>query len=110
MAKKPKIDTLIFFLQVTTRVFLVWAYHLFDDASDARDFSMHSRRGHTSESYRLVYENNPTDSMSDQHSPALTTTSVKPSTPAKRGQKSHGVHLGFSFLVLLLTAILSVLE
>ena len=46
-----------FFLQVTTRVFLVWAYHLVDDASDARDFSMHSRRGHTSESYRLVYEN-----------------------------------------------------
>ena len=99
-----------FFLQVTTRVFLVWAYHLVDDASDARDFSMHSRRGHTSESYRLVYENNPTDSMSDQRSRSIRmTSSPKPSTPAKRGQKSLGVHLGFSSLVILLTTVLRVL-
>jgi len=94
---------------VTTRVFLVWAYHLVDDANDPRDFSMHSRRGHTSESYRLVYENNPTDSMSDQHSRTIMTSSPKPSTPAKRGQKSLGVHLGFSFLVISSTAVLSVL-
>lgn len=102
-------NTLVFFLQVTTRVFLVWAYHLVDDANDPRDFSMHSRRGHTSESYRLVYENNPTDSMSDQHSRTIMTSSPKPSTPAKRGQKSLGVHLGFSFLVISSTAVLSVL-
>ena len=100
---------LFFSLQVTTRVFLVWAYHLVDDANDPRDFSMHSRRGHTSESYRLVYENHPTDSMSDQHSPSTMTTSPKPSTPAKRGQKSLGVHLGFSSLVILLTTVLIIL-
>lgn len=102
-------NTLFFLMQVTTRVFLVWAYHLVDDAGDPRDFSMHSRRGHTSESYRLVYENNPTDSISDQHNRTIMTSSPKPSTPAKRGQKSLGVHLGFSSLVILLTTVWSFL-
>jgi len=94
---------------VTTRVFLVWAYHLVDGARDPTDFSMHSRRDHTSESYRLVYEDNPTDTMSDKHSRTVMATSPKPSTPATRGQKSLGVHLGFSFLMILLITVLSVL-
>ena len=94
---------------MTTRVFVVWAYHLDDDANDPTDFSMHSRRGHTRESYRLVYENNPTDSMADQHSRPVVTSSPKLSTPATRGKKSLGAHLGFSFPMILLTIVLSVL-
>ena len=99
----------IAFLQVTTQVFLVWAYHLVDGARDPTDFSMHSRRDHTSESYRLVYENSPTDTMSDKHSRTVMVTSPKPSTPAIRGQNSLGVRLGFSFLIILITTVLSVL-
>lgn len=87
----------------------MWAYHLVDGARDPTDFSMHSRRDHTSESYRLVYENNPTETLSDRHSRTVMTTSPKPSTPAKRGQKSLGVRLGFSFLMILLTTVLNIL-
>ena len=58
----------------------------------------------------VSYENNPTDSMSDQRNRSIRmTSSPKPSTPAKRGQKSLGVHLGFSSLVILLTTVLRVL-
>ncbi|KAL9968433.1 hypothetical protein ACROYT_G026810 [Oculina patagonica] len=95
---------------VTTRVFLVWAYHLVDDASDPHDFSMHSRRSHTSESYRLVYENTHTDTTSDQNSQAIMASSPGPSTPAttRTRRKSFGCQLGLSFLTISLANVLSI--
>lgn len=102
----------VFFLQVTTRVFIVWAYHLVDDASDPHDFSMHSRRGHTSESYRLVYENIPTRTITGQDSLPIVTSSPGPSTPApttKTKRKSFGFKLGFSFLTISLASVFSIL-
>ena len=93
-------------------MYLVWAYHLVDDASDPYDFSMHSKMGYTSESYRLVYENTPTRGTvtSGQDSQAVMPSSpaepTKPPTTAR--QKSFGFHLSFSFLTIALAAAFSI--
>ena len=92
-------------MQVTTRVFLVWAYNVEDDASDPSSFSMHSRKSHSREFHRLVFETFPTASTEDN--PSI----LNPNTPALgtlRPAKANGFQLKFNMLVISLATFLSV--
>ncbi|KAJ7391919.1 DBH-like monooxygenase protein 1 [Desmophyllum pertusum] len=96
---------------VGTRVFLVWAYHFVDDASDPSSFSMHSRRNHTSESHQLVFETVPTMLTNHEYSRTVLTSSPEPSSPAApRPAKSFGLQVDFSFLTISFVTVLHVLS
>lgn len=98
-------------LQETTRVFLVWAYHDVDDASNPRMFSMHTRRNHSMGSFHILYANsNPMISTqgtktAERESEPSTARPVRVTAKVK----SLGIHLGGSFLIISFLTILNFL-
>ena len=47
---------ILFHLQMSTRVFIVWAYQEMDDVNNPRMFSMHTRKGYSWETQILAIE------------------------------------------------------
>ena len=47
---------ILFHLQISTRVFIVWAFQEIDDVNDPRMFSMHTRKGYSRETQILAIE------------------------------------------------------
>lgn len=47
---------ILFHLQISTRVFIVWAFQEMDDVNNPRMFSMHTRKGYSRETQILAIE------------------------------------------------------
>lgn len=84
--------------QVTTRVYLVWAYHTTEDASNPNMFGKHSHRNHTMEALQIVFTG--MDMLSTPPQPTAGVTTRPPSS---------GLQLCISFLSISVASILSIL-
>jgi len=84
---------------VTTRVYLVWAYHETQDASDPNMFGKHTYRNYTMETYQIVFEGLDIPSTPPQTTPAMTTRPTSSALP-----------LGVSFLSISMASVLNILE
>lgn len=84
---------------VTTRVYLVWAYHETQDASDPTMFGKHSYRNYTMETHQIVFEGMDMPSTP----PAQPTTEMTTTPP------SSGLQLSISFLSIPMASILNIL-
>lgn len=51
---------------MTTNVFILWAYNEIDDARDPNSFSKHSRKGYSSRPHRIAVETIPTVDVSSE--------------------------------------------
>ena len=102
----------LFPLQLSTRVFLVWAYQDVDDASNPRMFSMHTRRGHTKDRHLIItsdFAANPTI-LTWRFTYGETTTTRRSLQTTKAFEvKSSGFQWGVSFITISAITIISIL-
>ncbi|KAJ7382296.1 DBH-like monooxygenase protein 1 [Desmophyllum pertusum] len=99
--RRPRVtnDTRDIQFNVSTRVFLVWAYHTREDADNPNVFSQHTRRNHTMETVQIVFPPMNMTMMTPTPEPATTRVTTRP--------KSSGYQLGVSFLTISVATVLS---
>ena len=82
-------------------MYLVWAYHLTEDALNPIMFSKHSYRNYTMETHQIVFEELD---MSTPPQPTEQSTEMTATRPP-----SSGLQLGISFLAISMASILNIL-
>ena len=83
-------------------MYLVWAYHLTEDALNRNMFSKHSFRNYTMETHQIVFEEMDMSSTPPQSTEQSTEmTATRP--------PSSGLQLRISFLAISMASILSIL-